>query len=78
MACMLNGQVADSNKYYTMRAKEVAGDYNLWGARVRVKNADFDDSVDVAVYAKTAYMAQQLIRAQYGRNAVISNVRKIA
>jgi predicted nucleotidyltransferase len=54
------------------------GDYHLWGGRVRVKNADFDNAVDVAVWAKTAFMAQTLLRAQYGKNAVITNVKKVA
>lgn len=60
-----------------MRAIELLGGFNLYSAMVKVKNPSYSTSIDVAVFAKNPAMARLLLRAQYGDNAVVTNVIKI-
>jgi hypothetical protein len=66
-----------------MRAQEfitesVAPGFNVYTARVKVKNPSYSTSVDVAVFAKSPAMARLLLKGQYGEDSLISNVTKIA
>jgi hypothetical protein len=56
----------------------VAPGFNVYTARVRVKNPNYSTSIDVAVFAKSPAMARILLQAQYGDNAIVANVTKIA
>jgi hypothetical protein len=65
-----------------MRAQEFLresklGGFNVYGARVKVKNPSYATSIDVAVFAKSPAMARLLLRAQYGDSAVVTNVYQI-
>jgi hypothetical protein len=60
-----------------MRAAEILQGFNLFGARVKVKNPGYSTSIDVAVFAKSPAMARLLLKAQYGDSAVVTNVYKI-
>ena len=60
-----------------MRVKEIEDQFHLWSASVRVKNPEYTTNIEVAVYAKTSFMARQILQAQFGRESMISNVRKI-
>jgi hypothetical protein len=66
-----------------MRAKEFFTEaaipgFNVYSARVKVKNPNYSISVDVAVFAKSPAMARLLLKGQYGEDSMISNVTKIA
>lgn len=52
--------------------------FNVYMARVRVKNPDYNQSIDVAIFAKTPEMARLLLKGQYGKDAVVSGIVKIA
>ena len=52
--------------------------FRVYQARVKVKNPSYASTMDVAIFAKSVAMARQLLIAQYGRDAVISNVVEIA
>jgi hypothetical protein len=58
--------------------ESVAPGFQVYQARVKVKNELYANSMDVAIFAKNPSMARQLLIAQYGRDAVITNVVKIA
>jgi hypothetical protein len=65
-----------------MRAGEfviesVAPGFDVYSARVRVKNPDYSTSIDVAVFAKSPAMARLLLQAQYGTDSIVTNVQKI-
>lgn len=60
-----------------MKVKEIEDQFHLWAASVRVKNPEYSMNIEVAVYAKTSFMARQILVAQYGRDSIISNVRRI-
>jgi hypothetical protein len=65
-----------------MRAQEFLNEskmagFNVYGARVRVKNPSYATSIDVAIFAKSPAMARLLLRAQYGDSAVVTNVYRI-
>ena len=61
-----------------MRLVEFAEGFQIYAARVRVKNPLYTNSIDVAVFAKNPSMARALLRAQYGTDSVVADVRKIA
>ena len=67
-----------------MRAHEfllkegVAPGFDVYMARVKVKNPMYSSSIDVAVFAKSPTMARLLLQAQYGTDSVVSNVTKIS
>lgn len=59
-------------------AESVAPGFNVYSARVRVKNPMYNNSIDVAVFAKSPQMARVLLQAQYGKDSTVSDVIKIA
>lgn len=61
-----------------MRAGEFAAGFQVYGARVRVKNPSYTMGIDVAVFAKSPIMARLLLKAQYGEDSLVTNVRRIA
>ncbi len=66
-----------------MRAQEfisesVAPGFHVYTARVKVKNPNYSQSIDVAVFAKSPEMARLLLQGQYGRDAVVSGIVKVA
>ena len=56
----------------------IAPGFNVYTARVKVKNPNYSTSVDVAVFAKSPAMARLLLKGQYGEESMVSNVTKIA
>lgn len=58
--------------------ESVAPGFHVYQARVKVKNDLYANSMDVAIFAKNGLMARQLLRAQYGKDSVITNVVQIA
>lgn len=60
-----------------MRAAEINPGFDVYAAKVRVKNPGYSTVTDVAVFAKNVFMARQLLVAQYGRDSIISNIHKI-
>lgn len=56
----------------------VAPGFSVYTARVKVKNPEYSQSIDVAVFAKSPQMARMLLQAQYGKDAVVSGVVKIS
>ena len=61
-----------------MRAGEISGGFNVYAARVKVKNPEYTMGIDVAVFAKSPLMARLLLKAQYGSDALVTNVNRIA
>ena len=67
-----------------MRAHEfllkegVAPGFDVYMARVKVKNPMYSSSIDVAVFAKSPAMARLLLQGQYGTDSVVSNITKIS
>ena len=58
--------------------ESVAPGFQVYQARVKVKNPDYSTSIDVAVFAKSPQMARILLQAQYGKDSTVSDVIKIA
>lgn len=50
----------------------------MYRAQVKVKNPAYSTSVDTAIFAKNPAMARLLLKAQYGDDALVSNVTRIA
>lgn len=61
-----------------MRAREIVQGFHVYRAQVRVKNPEYSTSVDTAIFAKNPAMARLLLKAQYGDDALVSNVTRIA
>lgn len=61
-----------------MRLFEFAEGFGLYSARVKVKNPMYTQGIDVAVYAKNPQMARELLKAQYGNDSIVADVRKIS
>lgn len=61
-----------------MRLVEFAEGFQVYAARVRVKNPLYSTSVEVAVFAKNASMARALLQAQFGSDSLVADVRKIS
>lgn len=61
-----------------MKASEISGGFNVYSARVKVKNPGYTMGIDVAVFAKSPLMARLLLKAQYGSDSLVTNVTKIA
>jgi hypothetical protein len=59
-------------------AESVAPGFHVYMARVRVKNPQYSQSIDVATFAKSPEMARLLLQGQYGRDAVVSGITKIS
>jgi hypothetical protein len=64
-------------RYSEFVAESVAPGFDVYSARVKVKNPDYSTSIDVAVFAKTPGMARILLQAQYGKDSIVTNVQKI-
>ena len=60
-----------------MRAKEFNDGFNVYSARVRVKNPTYNMTIDVAVFAKSPAMARLLLQAQYGKDSIVADVRQM-
>ena len=65
-----------------MRAKEFLREelltgFHVYGASVRVKNPAYTTSVDVAIFAKSPAMARLLLQTQYGKDSIVTNVRRL-
>jgi hypothetical protein len=58
--------------------ESVAPGFDVYMARVKVKNPMYSSSIDVAVFAKSPAMARLLLQGQYGTDSVVSNVTKIS
>ena len=58
--------------------ESVAPGFDVYIARVKVKNPMYSSSIDVAVFAKSPAMARLLLQGQYGTDSVVSNVTKIS
>jgi hypothetical protein len=52
--------------------------FHVYMARVKVKNPDYNQSIDVAVFAKSPAMAKLLLQGQYGKDSVVSGIMKIS
>ena len=63
---------------YEFIGESVAPGFSVYTARVKVKNPAYSQSVDVAVFAKSPEMARLLLQGQYGKDAVVSGITKIA
>jgi hypothetical protein len=61
-----------------MRASEIFAGFHVYRAQVKVKHPDYSMSVDTAVFAKSPAMARLLLQAQYGKDALVSNVTRIS
>jgi len=61
-----------------MRLVEFAEGFQVYAARVRVKNPFYSNSIDVAVFAKSPAMARALLQAQYGAESTVADVRRIS
>ena len=61
-----------------MRLYEFAQGFNVYSATVRAKHPNYSMSVEVAVFAKSSTMARMILQAQYGMDAVISNISRIS
>lgn len=61
-----------------MRLVEFAEGFQVYAARVKVKNPLYTNSVDVAVFAKNPSMARALLQAQFGHDSIVADVRKIS
>ena len=65
-----------------MRAKEflreeLLSGFHVYGASVRVKNPSYTTSADVAIFAKSPSMARLLLQTQYGKDSIVTNVRRL-
>jgi hypothetical protein len=60
-----------------MRLVEFSEGFRVYAARVRVKNPLYNNSVDVAVFAKNVAMARAILQAQFGADSVVTNVRDL-
>lgn len=60
-----------------MRWEELTNQFKFFAAKVRIKQANYSQVIDTTVNAKNQEMARRLIKAQYGKNALVSNVREI-
>lgn len=58
--------------------ESIAPGFQVYMARVKVKNPDYSQSIDAAVFAKSPQMAKMLLQAQYGKDSVVSGVIKIS
>jgi len=64
--------------HQTVVTESVAPGFNVYQARVKVKNPLYTNSMDVAIFAKNPQMARMLLKAQYGDDSLVTNVVKIA
>ena len=60
-----------------MRAKEILKGFKVYGATVKVKQPNYTQLINTTVFAQNVNMAKMLFNQQFGKNALISNVREI-
>ncbi len=65
-------------QYQPRLTESAAPGFNVYQARVKVKNPGYNQSVDTAIFAKNPQMARMLLQAQFGKDAVITNITQIA
>lgn len=65
-------------QYQPVVTESAAPGFNVYQARVKVKNPLYNNSMDVAIFAKNPQMARMLLKAQYGNDSLVTNVVKIA
>ena len=61
-----------------VRLREMAEGFRVYAARVKVKNPLYNNTVDVAVFAKNTAMARALLQAQFGADSVVTNVHELS
>jgi hypothetical protein len=61
-----------------MKITEVFKGFQVFSARVKVKNPGYTNVTEITVFARDAFMARQLIRAQYGDGSLVSNIQRIS
>jgi hypothetical protein len=61
-----------------MKISEVFRGFQVFSARVRVKNPGYTNVTEVTVFARDAFMARQLLQNQYGAGSIVSNIQRIA
>ena len=70
-----------ADKYETgekeRKLQELLSQYQLFAARVKVKQPGYSQMIDTTVTAKNKEMARRLLRAQYGKTALVNNLREI-
>lgn len=60
-----------------MKFEEITGQFKFFAAKVKIKQTSYSQIIDTTVTAKNQEMARRLIKAQYGKTALVSNVREI-
>lgn len=60
-----------------MKIEEITGQFKFFAAKVRVKQTGYSQIIDTTITAKNQEMARRLIKAQYGKTALVSNVREV-
>jgi hypothetical protein len=60
-----------------MKAKEFIKGFKVFGATVKVKQPNYTQLVNTTVFAQNVNMAKMIFNQQFGKDALISNVREI-
>ena len=60
-----------------MKAKEFIKGFKVFAATVKVKQPNYTQLVNTTVFAQNVNMAKMLFNQQYGKDALISNVREV-
>ena len=60
-----------------MRAAEFLNGFRVFTTKIKIKQPTYSTQVDVTVFAKNAEMARRILKNQYGKDALINNVREI-
>jgi len=60
-----------------MRILELQRGLKLYKARIKFPKSKFQGSTSVNVYARNPAMARRQIQSQYGKSALIGNVKQI-
>ena len=66
-----------------MRAQEFVTEstvpgFDVFQARVRVRNPGYTSSIEVVVFARNAQMARAQLQAQYGDDSVVTGITKVS
>jgi hypothetical protein len=60
-----------------MRAQEIAPGFKVFKATVRVKNPTYTGVTDVTIFAKNHNMAREMLKAQYGKDSLVTVVSEV-
>jgi hypothetical protein len=61
-----------------MKIKDVTKPYNMWIAKIYVKQPDYVGAMDVTVTAQNQWAARTLLRGLYGvKDHEISSIRRL-